>query len=185
MNILLIGIVLFFGVHLIPSFVALRNNLIARLGENKYKALYSITALIGLILIIYGMSKAEYVPVWQPPTWARNAVIITMLISFYLFAAADMKSNIKRFIRHPMLSGVLLWSGAHLLANGDLASIILFGSFATYSITDMVSANIRGAVFQQETYPIKRDVVSIVAGIIAYAVFVLFIHPYWIGVPVV
>lgn len=111
-------------------------------------------------------------------------MVVTMLIAFYLFAAADMKSNIKRFIRHPMLLGVFLWSCVHLFANGDLASIILFGSFAIFSLFGMVSANIRGALVQKEKYPIKKDVVSIIGGLVAYAIFVLLVHPYLIGVPV-
>ena len=171
--------------HLVPSFVSFRDKVISRLGEAKYKGLYSIAALIGLILIIYGMSEAEYKPIWEPPIWSRNVVVITMLLTFYLFAAADMKSNIKRFIRHPMLLGVLLWSCVHLFANGDLASITLFGSFAVFSLFGMVSANIRGALIQKEKYPIKKDVVSIIAGLVAYAIFVLLIHPYLIGVPVI
>ena len=185
MEILLLGTLIFFGVHLVPSFVKFREKLIIKLGEGKYKGLYSATALIGLILIIYGMAKAEYKPIWEPSGWSRTVVAITMLLAFYLFAAADMKSNIKRFIRHPMLLGVLLWSCVHLLANGDLASIILFGSFAVFSIVAMVSANVRGAFLQKEKYPFKKDVVSVIAGLVAYAVFVLVIHPYLIGVPVI
>jgi len=184
MDILLLGTTIFFGVHLVPSFVNFRAKIINRIGEAKFKGLYSITALIGLILIIYGKSEAEYVSIWEPTIWSRHVVIVTMLFTFYLFAAADMKSNIKRYIRHPMLLGVLLWSCVHLLANGDLASIILFGSFAVFSLFGMVSANIRGALVQKEKYPIQKDVVSVIAGFVAYAIFVFFVHPYLIGVPI-
>ena len=184
MEILLLGVIIFFGVHLVPSFVNFRDKVISRLGEAKYKGLYSIAALIGLILIIYGMSEAEYKPIWEPPIWSRNVVIITMLLSFYLFAAADMKSNIKRFIRHPMLLGVLLWSCVHLFANGDLASITLFGCFAVFSLFGIASANRRGALVQKEKYSIKKDVVSVIAGLVVYAIFVLFVHPFLMGVPV-
>lgn len=185
MDILLLGVTIFFGVHVVPSFVNFRVKVISRLGEAKYQGLYSITALIGLILIVYGMSEAEYKPIWEPPIWSRNVVIITMLLAFYLFAAADMKSNLKRYIRHPMLLGVLLWSCVHLFANGDLASITLFGSSAAFSIFGIVSANIRGALVQEEKYPVKKDVVSVIAGLVAYAIFVLLVHPYLIGVPVI
>ena len=131
------------------------------------------------------MSEAEFQPIWEPLYWSRNVVIVTMLFVFYLFAAADMKSNIKRFIRHPMLLGVLLWSCVHLFANGDLASIMLFGSFAIYALFAIISANLRGALLQKEKYPVKNDIVSVVAGLVAYAVFVLVIHPYLMGVPVI
>jgi len=185
MDILLLGLTIFFGVHLVPSFVGFRAKVINSLGEAKYMGLYSITALIGLILIIYGMSEAEYRPMWEPPIWSRGIALPAMLIAFYLFAAADMKSNIKRFIRHPMLLGILLLSCVHLLANGDLASLTLFGSFAVFSLVGMVSANLRGALVQTEKYPIKKDVVSFIAGSVVYAIFVLFLHSYLIGVPVI
>jgi len=185
MQILLLGIVVFFGIHLLPSSISLRGKAAGKLGERKYKGLYSLTALIGLVLIVYGMSEAEYVPIWEPPVWSRSVVAIVMLFSFYLLVAAEMKSNIKRFIRHPMLWGVLLWSCVHLFANGDLASIILFGSFAVFSLFGMFSANRRGALVQKEKYPVNKDVMSAIAGLVAYVVFALFIHPYLIGVPVV
>lgn len=185
MDILLLGLAIFFGVHLVPSFVGFRIKLISKLGMARYMGLYSIIALIGLVIIIYGMSIAEYKPIWEPPTWNRTIVLPVMLLVFYLFAAADMKSNIKRFIRHPMLLGVLLWSSVHLLANADLASITLFSFFAVFSLVGMVSANLRGALVQTEKYPIKKDVVSLIAGLFAYVIFILFVHPYLIGVPVI
>jgi len=185
MYILLLGIIIFFGLHLVPSVVSFRGPIVRRLGERKYTVLYSILALIGLVLIIYGMATAEYKPIWKPHIWSRKIVIIAMLFSFYLFAAADMKSNIKRYLRHPMLLGILLWSTAHLFANGDLASCILFGSFAIFSLFGMISANRRGAILQKEKYPITKDILSVIAGLIGYTIFVLFVHPYIIGIPVI
>lgn len=185
MDILLLGLAIFFAVHLIPSFVNVRLKIINQLGMTKYMGLYSITALIGLVLIIYGKSVAEFKAIWNPPVWNSTLVLPVMLLAFYLFAAADMKSNIKRFIRHPMLLGILLWSGVHLIANGDLASIVLFGSFAVFSLIAIVSANLRGALVQTEKYPVKKDVISLLAAIVAYVIFILFIHPYLINVPVI
>jgi len=185
MDILLLGLAIFFAVHLVPSFVNIRLKVISTLGMPKYMGLYSITTLTGLVLIIYGKSIAEYKPIWDPPLWSRTLVFPIMLLAFYLFAAADMKSNIKRFIRHPMLLGILLWSSVHLIANGDLASITLFGSFAVFSLVAMVSANLRGALVQAEKFPIKKDVISLIAGLVVYVIFVLFIHPYLIGIPVI
>lgn len=184
MDILLLGLAIFFGIHLVPSFVSFRVKVISKLGMAKYMGLYSITALIGLVIIIYGKSVAEYRPIWEPPIWNKTVVFPVMLLVFYLFAAADMKSNIKRFIRHPMLLGILLWSSVHLLANGDLASITLFGLFAIFSLVSMVSANFRGALVQTEKHPIKKDAVSLIAGLVAYVIFIFVIHPYLIGVSV-
>ncbi len=185
MYILLLGILIFFAVHLLPGFVNVRNKLISSLGEGPYKGLYSLTALSGLILIIYGKSKAEFLPIWEPPVWSKHVVIITMLISFYFLVAADTKSNIKRLIRHPMLLGVALWAGVHLLANGDLASMLLFGSFFVFSLIAMTSANIRGATKQKNKYPVKTDIVTVFASVVAYVIFIKYLHPLLIGVSII
>ncbi len=184
MNFLIAGMVLFFTVHLIPSLVGIRSMLVTRLGETKYQALFAIVAMTGLILIIYGKSQAGVQSIWLPPDWGTKAAPVLMVLSLILLAAANMKSNIKRFTRHPMLWGVALWSAAHLLANGDLASIFLFGSFGVYALFDMFSANLRGAKKQQTKYPLAKDAIVIVAGIVAYGIFI-FLHPYLFGVAVI
>jgi len=184
MNFLIAGIVVFFGMHLVPSLVGLRSKLISGVGEIKYKILYAVVAMIGLILIIYGKSQAEFQAIWQPPGWSAKVTPLLMIFSMILLAGADMKSNLKRFTRHPMLWGVTVWSGAHLLANGDLASIVLFGSFGAYALFDMLSANMRGAQKQEIKYPLKKDIIVLVGGLVAYAVFVL-LHPYLFGVAVI
>jgi len=185
MEIFILGLSLFFVTHLFPSLVSLRAKLIAKFGDKTYKASYALISLAGLVLVVVGWGKVEFQAIWQPPVWAKSVVVAAMLVAFYLFAAADMKSNIKRFTRHPMLLGILLWSAAHLLANGDLKSILLFGSFAVYSVIAMVSANLRGAKKQTEIFPIKKDIISVIAGLVGYAVFVLVIHPYVFKVPVI
>lgn len=182
---LILGLTIFFAMHLVPSFTNFRAKLMVKLGEGRYLGGYAITSLIGIILVVIGMSKAQFVTVWMPPTWSKSVVVVIMVFVFYLFAAAEMKCNIKRFIRHPMLLGILLWSCVHLLANGDQASILLFGSFALYSVFAMFSANIRGAELQKKVYPLKKDVVSIIVGLVAYAFFVFLVHPYLIGVVVI
>lgn len=184
MYVLLSGIMIFFGMHLVPSFVSVRRQLMDSLGEKSYLILYSVVSLLGLILIIYGKSQAAFQPVWNPPVWSRHIVQVSMLPAFMLFATGDMKSNIKRYTRHPMLWGVTLWSGAHLSANGDLASILLFGSFGIFSLFAILSANLRGAQKQTERYPVKKDVIATVAGLVAYGVIIL-LHPYLFGVAVI
>jgi len=185
MSILILGLLIFFGMHLIPSFAGFRRMIISKTGEKRYKVIYSIFSLLGIILIIYGMSIATFQPIWNPPVWSKNVVIITMPLSFYLFAAADMKSNIKRFFRHPMLLGATLWSGTHLLANGDLAAILLFGSFCAFSLFGIFSANMRGAAKQEKVYPFTRDAATVLASLVAYGIFVLYIHPHLIGAPII
>lgn len=185
MYIQLLGISIFFGIHLVTGWVDFRHQIVTRLGERSYKGLYSIISLVGLILIVYGKSKADYQPIWEPPVWGNHVTIAIMVLSSVLLVAAEMKSNIKRLTPHPMLWGVILWSGAHLIANGDLASILLFGSFCVFALYAMFSANKRGASKQEIKYPLSKDAVAVVGGIIAYIVFIKYLHPYLIGVPVI
>jgi len=158
--------------------------LTTRLGSGPFRGLFSVISLAGLILIIYGKSKAGFVPLWEPPGWGKDVVVVLMVPSFILLAAANMKSNIKLFTCHPMLWGVALWSAAHLLANGDLASLFLFGSFGVFSLFAMFSANLRGATKQVTKYPFTKDAAVIVAGIVTYGVF-MFLHPYLFGVAII
>ena len=185
MALLIVGLIIFFAIHLVPSVPGLRDKLVSSLGKTKYLAMYALTALAGMVLFIYGFSQAEFQAIYQPPAWGRYAVIMVMVVSFILFAAADMKSNVKRFIRHPMLLGVVLWAGVHLLANGDLASLLLFGSFLVFSIVAMISANRRGASLQQEKYPLKKDIIVVIGGVGVYLIFMKYLHPWLIGVAVI
>lgn len=172
-------------VHLVPGLGQLRSRLIDRLGKNTYLAGYALLSLLGIVLVVYGKSRAEFQPVWFPPDWSREFVIGVMAVAFYLFAAGDMKSNLKRYTNHPMLWGIVLWSAAHLLANGDLASILLFSSFLVFSLFAMFSINKRGSAKQKESYGFKRDVLVVIAGLLAYGVFMVFLHPWLIGVAIV
>jgi len=182
---LVIGIILFFGMHLVPSVRGLRDRLIASFGKKGYMALYVIVSLVGIVLIGNGFATAEIVPVYTPPAWGRDVVFVVMAVSFVLFAAGDMKSNVKRFTRHPMLWGVVLWSSVHLTVNGNLAEIVLFGSFLLFSFIAMFTANQRGATLQQEQLPFKKDIMVIVGGVVVYAIFAKWLHPLLIGVVVI
>jgi uncharacterized membrane protein len=184
MIILILGIALFFGMHLVPSFPTTRQTLINRFGTNRYKSAYSIIAVIGLTLIIFGKSQAEYIPIWQPGLLAFQIAPYIILLGFIISNAMYMPSNIKRFTRHPMLWGVAFWSLGHLLTNGDLSSLILFGCFGLFSLFDMYSANRRGATKSTQTYPLTKDLILIVVGIISWGIF-LYLHSYLFGVPVI
>jgi uncharacterized membrane protein len=146
MSIMIVGLVLFLGIHLVPVVPPLRNGLVLRMGDNRYKAVFSIIAAIGLVLIIVGYwVRPDRVQLFTPSSGARTLAPWLVSAAFVLFAAANMPTHIRSVLRHPMLIGLMLWSGVHLLANGDLAGTILFGSFLAYSIMDLVSAIARGA----------------------------------------
>lgn len=184
MNILISGIVIFFGIHLLPGMVSLRRNLVDRLGDKVYQGVYALIALAGFVLIIYGKSIAEFQHLWRPPGWGIRVAPVLMVLAFVSLAAAYMPSNLKRFTRHPMLWGVTLWSAAHLLTNGDLASLLLFGSFGGYALYGMYSANLRGATKQETVYPVSKDFITAVIGLVAYAA-VLYGHSFLFGVAII
>jgi uncharacterized membrane protein len=124
---LTLGMVIFLAVHLIPTFVAFRQKLIAWRYEAFYKIGYSCASLIGLILIIIGKGRAEYRQIWNPPDFSYHVTQLAMLAALIIFPAAYMPTNLKRYPRHPFLMGLALWALSHLLVNGDLASMVLFG----------------------------------------------------------
>ncbi len=155
-----------------------------RLGEVGYKGCFALIAIAGLILIAVGMGQRDILSVWEPPMFLSHLSIVLMLPVFILLGAAYIPCNIKRFTNHPMLWGVTFWSFAHLLVNGDLGSILLFGSFLLYSLYDMWSANRRGAEKSRKTRPIVYDAAVAVVGIVVYVLMFL-LHPYFIGVSII
>ena len=184
MTLMILGLAIFFAAHLIPWSTSLREYLVGRMGLNPYKGMVAVAALVGIVLIVIGKGRAPFEPVWQPDPGMRHVTYLLVLIGFILLPAAHMKSNIKRFTRHPMLWGVVAWGVGHLLVNGDKASMILFGSFVVYSLAAMVSANMRGASKSVMRYGIAKDAMVVVAGVIVYLVF-MFAHGYLFGYPLV
>lgn len=182
MSLMIIGVLLLFGIHLVPWSPALRESLVSRIGLNPYKGLFALIALAGLVLMIIGKGRAPFIPVWQPDPSLRHVTYLLVLVGFILLPAAHMKTNIKRFTRHPMLWGFTLWGVGHLLANGDRASMILFGSFVVYSLAAMVSANARGAQKSTDRHPLSRDLMVVAAGVVVYLVF-MFLHGRLFGYP--
>lgn len=184
MYILLFGLILFFAIHLLPASVSLRQQAVQRLGEYGYKGVFALISLLGLALVAYGMSEREYILIWQPPVWSRHLALVMMLPASLLLVAAYMPGNVKKYTRHPMLWGVTIWAVVHLLANGDLGSMILFCSFLLYSLFDMWSANRRGATKSHETKALRYDMGVVVVGGAVYAL-LYYLHPYFTGVPVI
>ena len=184
MTFLLSGLGLFFGVHAIPMFPSFKASLQSRLGAMRFKGIYSLIALSGFALILLGMSRAEFQPVFTPPAWSVLLAGLAMPVSFCLLVAAYVPNNFRRVIRNPMLSGVLVWALAHLLANGDLASILLFGSFGLYAVVDIIAVNRRSLAETPPRQHLARDILVIAIGFLAFWV-VRYFHADLFGVPVV
>ena len=182
MNLLILGIIIFFSIHLVPI-SPLKNILINRVGENKYKGLYSLIALAGLLIIIYGFGHADFHPVWDPLPYNREIALALMPISMVLLVAANVQTNIKRFIKHPMLIGILIWSFVHLIANGDLRSIILFASFGVYALIDIIFSKKVLMTNNTANYTLTKDIIVVIIGLLVYAIIVYF-HQYIAGVAI-
>lgn len=184
MTILITGLLLFFAGHCLPMFPQYRSALVNDLGDQKYKGLFSLLAAAGFALILWGYARAPVIDFWQAPTWGYRAAMLIMPVAFVALVASQMPNNLRRVIRHPMLLGVAAWALAHLLANGDLASLLLFGSFLLYAIVDMFSANRRGATVSSSKLPMRQDVIVILTGFAAFLV-VRYLHGWLFGPDIV
>ncbi len=189
MSLLILGIILFLGAHSLPMVRETRAGLLAKLGEGGFKGAYSLISLLGFVLIVYGFHtyRAEgWVQVWSPPVWTRHITISLMWFAFVALAAMGPKpSRIKGWLRHPMLVAIKIWALAHLLANGDLGGMILFGSFLAWAVVDRISVKKRGLLGAEPQAAFTRsDAIIVVAGTVAY-VAMMFAHPWLIGVAVV
>lgn len=188
--IMILGLAAILGTHVLTTRRAARAGLIERIGEGPYKGLYSLVSLIGVALIFYGYAHyraSGWIDVWHPPAFTRHLAAALILPSFVCMAAAYSRGHIQRVLKHPMLVGVKLWATGHLVANGDLGSIILFGSILGWAVFDRISLKRRS---DPGAPPIPgggwpRDVIAVVAGLALYLFFGLWFHPHVVGVPVV
>ena len=187
MALLIVGLAVFIGIHVVTTQRGFRASLIARLGEGPYKVLYALVALIGFALIVVGFGRyraAGYIDVWTPPVWTRHLALTLMWFSFVTLAAAySPRGKIAGWMRHPMLVAVKIWALAHLLANGDLGSILLFGSILAYAVFDRIAVKKRGDMGAPRIASFNQgDAIAIGVGTLAY-VAMLLLHPTLIGVP--
>jgi len=184
MDMLLAGVILWSGVHYIPGFLPnIRASLIEKLG-NGYRGLFSLLIVSSILLMVFGWRASTPEFVYAPFENPIQITSILMIISFYLFGAANGPSNAKRYIRHPMLTGVIVWGGAHLLANGDSRSIILFGGMVIWAISEIFIINKREGEWEKpDPSPIKGDIIKFIIAIVLYVI-IVFAHPYIAGVPV-
>ena len=188
MTLLIIGIVAFLGIHLLPTFPDLRATLIARLGQNGYRGLFAALSIAAFALLVWGFAKAPVIQVWSPPPWTRWVAIVLMLPAFIFLVAAYVPGRIKAAIKHPFLVAIKTWALAHLIANGDLASIILFGSFLAYAVYDRIALKGRRPTALIETPAeggARNDVIAVVLGVLLYVAFLIWLHPLLIGRAVV
>jgi uncharacterized membrane protein len=184
MTLLIIGIVVFLGLHLLPTVAGWREKLVGRLGENGYKGVFSLLSIAGFVLLVYGFAQAPVIQVWSPPGWTRWVAIVLMLPAFIFLVAAYVPGEIKAKLKHPFLVSIKTWAFAHLIANGDLASIILFGSFLAYAVYDRITLKRRqatGLVTVAATGPPRNDLIAVVVGTVLYFVFLIWLHPMLIG----
>ncbi|HZC97366.1 MAG TPA: NnrU family protein [Bradyrhizobium sp.] len=188
--VMILGLILFFGVHALTTRRELRASVIASMGEGGYKIGYSLASFAGLALIVWGFAQYRatgWIDVWNPPTALKHITVALMLPAVILVVASYIRGRIYTTLKHPMLAGVKLWAVAHLLANGDLGSIILFGSFLGWAVFDRISLKHRtdaGAPPIPVGGP-GNDLIAIAVGTIAYLALAFAFHPVVIGVPVV
>jgi uncharacterized membrane protein len=187
--VMILGLVLFLGAHTLTTQRELRASVIASTGEGGYKIGYALVSVAGLALIVWGFAHYRatgWIDVWYPPRALKHIAVALMLPAVILVVAAYLRGRIYTAVKHPMLSGVKLWAAAHLLANGDLGSIILFGSFLGWAVYDRISLKHR-ADAGAPPIPVggpANDLIAVAVGIVAYLALAFAFHPAVIGVPV-
>jgi len=187
MLLLIVGLVLFLGAHSVAIVSpTLRARTIDRLGEGAWKGLYALAALVGFVLICYGFGLARQTPVilYSPPTWMRHVAMLLMLPVFPLLIAAYLPGRIKTAAKHPMLAAVKFWAFAHLLANGSLADVLLFGGFLAWAVVDRISLKRRTVPQVLRTAPPApwNDAIVVVLGLAIYALTIGWAHVRLFGV---
>jgi uncharacterized membrane protein len=187
MSILVLGLAVFLGVHSI-SIVSdpWRNRMADALGEWTWKGLYAVVAMAGFALIVwgYGLARRSPLVLYVPPDWLRSVAMVLLVPVFPLLLAAYLPGRIRAATRHPMLAATQLWAVAHLLANGTLAAVLLFGSFLAWAVLDRASMRHRTQRGIPALPPARfNDAVAVIGGLALYVAFVLRLHAWLIGAP--
>jgi uncharacterized membrane protein len=189
MTILILGLLLFLGIHSIRIVAEpARQGMVARMGLWGYKGVYSVFALVGLVLIIVGYGQARLNPVvlYQPPQFLNHLSMLLMVVVFPAFLAAYFPGRIQDTLKHPMLVAVKAWAIAHLLVNGTVADVLLFGGFLVWAVFDRISVKRRAGGGSDLELPRwgLNDAIVVAGGLGLYAAFAFWLHPILIGVPV-
>jgi uncharacterized membrane protein len=189
LSVMILGLALFLGVHTLTTQRDLRARFVVSLGEGGYKACYALVSLAGLVLIVWGFANyrsAGMIDIWHPPAAFKHITEALMLPAVILVVASYIRGGIYTALKHPMLAGVKLWAAAHLLANGDLGSIILFGSFLGWAVFDRISLKHRTDL-GAPPIPVggrSNDLIAIAVGVVVYLALGFVFHPVVIGVAV-
>ena len=184
---LIAGLVLFLGAHAVPMLAGdWRERVIARVGENPWKLVYSVVSLVGFVLIVLGYAAARQSPdlvvLYTPPLWLRHLTLLLMVPVFVLLLAAYLPGRIQRATKHPMLLAVKIWAFAHLLANGTLPDVLLFGSFLTWAVADRISLKRRVQDPVPGAPPGRwNDWIALGGGLLVYILFLLWLHQWLSG----
>ncbi len=186
MGLLIAGVLTWCLVHLFPSLaVNKRQQLITKLGENAYKGLFTLLMISALALIIFGWRSTVPAFLYQLPAFTRHLGMLLVLVAFIIFGASNYPSRIKQIIRHPQLTGVIVWAFAHLLMNGDSRSVLLFGGLGVWAILEIILINKReGEWVKQPIAGWDREIRGFVISLVVFAVVVM-LHPYMTGVPII
>lgn len=185
MVLMILGLVLFLGAHSIQIFApGGRAGLVARLGAGPYRIAYSLASVLGLVLIAYGYGAAREAPVvlWDPPVAMRHVAATLMLLAFPMLFAAYLPGRIKATLKHPMLAAVKVWALAHLIANGTLADLVLFGAVLAWAVVDRISVKRRGAAVALEGASVRNDAIAVGLGVAVWALFAFWLHEALFGV---
>src|SRR5215813_7361332 len=188
LSVLILGLAIFLATHLFVSFRGARAGIIERAGLPVYRSVFAIVSLVGLALIIWGYAQYRahgLIQLWSPPAFMRHVTIGLVLFAAIFIVAAFFPSHIRSKLKHPMLASVKTWALAHLLSNGDLGSVLLFGTFLAWGVYARIAAKRRGDL-GPKTAPAGwgNDALVIVAGIVVYLALGYAFHPVVIGVPV-
>jgi uncharacterized membrane protein len=183
MTFLILGVALWSAAHFIPvGATGLRGNLVGSLGEGPYKGLFSLALLGSIVLIVLGWRSITPNLVYDPPAIGAMLMGPLMFIAFLLLGAANYKTNIKRFVRNPMLTGVAVWSLAHLTTNGDDRSLVLFGGMGLWALLMIFLGNKRDGSYEKpEALPFKSEIKGLLITVVVFVVVIL-LHPYFAGV---
>lgn len=190
LGVLILGLAVFLATHLFVSFREARASVIERVGLPSYRGLFAIVSLVGLALIIWGYAQYhahELIQLWSPPAFMRHVTIGLLLFAVIFVVAAFFPSRIKTRLKHPMLAGVKTWALGHLLSNGDLGSILLFGTFLAWGVYARIAAKRRGdigAAANPAPDGWTNDIIIVVLGAAIFLALGFWFHPYVIGVPV-
>ena len=194
MALLVLGLLLFVGTHAFTMARGPRAAVVSRIGGGPYKGVYSLLSLAGILLISIGFGRyrqSGYIPLWDPPVWTRHLALLLVWFAFVFLAAAYLPGRIRNFAKgHAMLLGLKIWAAAHLIANGDLGSVLLFGALLAWGVAARISVKRRDEV-REHAGPAaapsgwRNDGLALAIGTLAYGVFAVWLHPWLIGVAVI